>query len=35
LESYITDRWTKQAVNVVSFDNVVIAKRYIGPVARK
>ena len=35
LESYITDRWTKQAVNVVSFDSVVIAKRYIGPVARK
>jgi hypothetical protein len=35
LESCITDRWTKQAENVVSFDSVVIAKRYIGPVARK
>jgi hypothetical protein len=31
LESYITDRWTKHPVNVVSFDNVVIARRYIGP----
>jgi hypothetical protein len=31
LESYITDRWTKNPVNVVFFDNVVIAKRYIGP----
>ncbi len=26
LESYVTDRWTKQAVNVVAFDNVVIAR---------
>jgi len=34
LESYITDRWTKNPVNVVSFDNVVIAKRYIGPAAK-
>jgi hypothetical protein len=25
LEAYITDRWTKQPVNVVEFDNVVIA----------
>lgn len=33
LESYITDRWTKNSVNVVSFDNVVIARRYIGPVS--
>lgn len=32
LESYITDRWTKNPTNVVSFDNVVIARRYIGPV---
>lgn len=32
LESYITDRWTKHPVNVVSFDNVVIARKYIGPV---
>jgi hypothetical protein len=31
LESYVTDRWTKNPVNVVSFDNVVIARRYIGP----
>lgn len=34
LESYITDRWTKNHVNVVFFDNVVIARRYIGPVAK-
>jgi len=34
LESYITDRWTKNPVNVVFFDNVVIARRYIGPVAK-
>jgi hypothetical protein len=33
LESYITDRWTTNQVNVVFFDNVVIARRYIGPVA--
>ncbi len=32
LESYVTDRWTKQEVNIVYFDNVVIAKEYIGPV---
>ncbi len=31
LESYVTDRWTKQRVNIVYFDNVVIAKKYIGP----
>ncbi len=35
LESYITDRWTKHNVNVVFFDNVVIARRYIGPVATR
>jgi len=35
LESYITDRWTKNPTNVVSFDNVVIARRYIGPVGRR
>ena len=34
LESYITDRWTKNATNVVCFDNVVIARRYIGPAAK-
>jgi hypothetical protein len=32
LESYVTDRWTKQAQSVVYFDNVVIAKQYIGPL---
>lgn len=31
LESYVTDRWTKNRVNIVYFDNVVIAKEYIGP----
>ena len=31
LESYVTDRWTKQSRNVVYFDNVVIANEYIGP----
>jgi hypothetical protein len=34
VENYITDRWTRQAVNVVSFDSVVIAREYIGPAAR-
>ncbi len=33
LESYITDRWTKQAVNLLWFDSVVVARQYIGPVA--
>ena len=32
LESYVTDRWTENSVNVVLFDNVVIARNYIGPV---
>ena len=32
LESYITDRWTKNPTNVVCFDNLVIARGYIGPV---
>lgn len=31
LESYVTDRWTNQATNVVFFDNIVIARAYIGP----
>jgi len=31
LEAYVTDRWTKQATNIVEFDNVVIASEYIGP----
>lgn len=34
LESYVTDRWTKNPVNIVFFDNVVIARRYIGPAGR-
>lgn len=34
LESYITDQWTKNPVNVVFFDNVVIAKSYIGPAVK-
>jgi len=34
LESYFTDRWTKQATNVVSFDNVVIARSYLGPAGK-
>lgn len=32
LESYVTDRWTKQKENVVFFDNVVIARDYVGPM---
>jgi len=35
LESYITDNWTKNPVNTVYFDNVVIARRYIGPTGHK
>ncbi len=31
LESYITDRWTKNPTNTVYFDNLVIAREYIGP----
>lgn len=31
LESYVTDRWTKNPVNIVDFDNLVIARKYIGP----
>jgi hypothetical protein len=34
LESYVTDRWTENAVNVVYFDNVVIARQYIGPAGK-
>jgi hypothetical protein len=34
LESYVTDLWTKNPVNVVLFDNVVIASSYIGPTAQ-
>ncbi|MGI9240577.1 MAG: hypothetical protein ACR2RV_07230 [Verrucomicrobiales bacterium] len=31
LESYVTDRWTKNKTNIVYFDNLVVAKQYIGP----
>lgn len=31
LESYVTDRWTENSVNVVYFDNVIIASQYIDP----
>jgi hypothetical protein len=34
LESYVTDRWTNNTTNVVYFDNVVIARAYIGPARR-
>jgi hypothetical protein len=33
LESYVTDRWTKNPTNTVFFDNVAIARRYLGPTA--
>jgi hypothetical protein len=33
LETYVTDRWTRNPVNTVWFDNLVIARRYIGPTA--
>ncbi len=35
LEAYLTDRWTKNPTNIVSFDNVVIAREYIGPTGRE
>ena len=35
LESYVTDRWTKNPTNIVYFDNLVIARRYIGPAGGK
>lgn len=31
LETYVTDLWTKNVTNVVCFDNLVIAREYIGP----
>jgi hypothetical protein len=34
LESYITDSWTKNQVNVVFFDNAVVARKYIGPAGK-
>lgn len=35
LESYVTDRWTKNPTNIVFFDNLVIAREYIGPAGRE
>ena len=35
LESYVTDRWTKTKTNIVYFDNVVIARKYIGPAGKE
>lgn len=34
LESYVTDRWTKNPVNTVYFDNLIIAREYIGPAGK-
>lgn len=34
LESYVTDRWTKNPINTVFFDSLVIAKSYIGPATQ-
>jgi hypothetical protein len=34
LESYVTGNWTKNPVNIVFFDNLVIAREYIGPAGR-
>jgi hypothetical protein len=31
LESYVTDSWTTNKINIVYFDNVVIAREYVGP----
>ncbi len=33
LEAYVTDRWTKHPINIVSFDNLVVAREYIGPIS--
>jgi len=30
LESYVTERWTKNKTNIVYFDNLVVAREYIG-----
>jgi len=35
LMSYITDLWTRNKVNRVGFDDVVVATEYIGPTAKK
>jgi hypothetical protein len=34
LMSYVTDRWTKNKMNRVGFDDVVVATEYIGPIAK-
>jgi hypothetical protein len=34
LESYVTDLWTKNPVNIVWFDNLIIARQYIGPAGK-
>ena len=34
VESYVTDRWTKNVTNTVYFDNVVMARQYIGPAGK-
>ena len=34
-ETYVTDRWTKNKVNIVDFDNLVIAREYIGPTGSR
>jgi hypothetical protein len=31
LETYVTDRWTRNRVNIVLFDDVILAREYIGP----
>lgn len=33
LEAYVTNRWTKNPINIVYFDNLVVAREYIGPVS--
>jgi len=33
VESYVTERWTSNPVNIVFFDNIVVAKEYIGPAS--
>jgi hypothetical protein len=35
LESYVTGTWTKNETNIVYFDNVVIAREYVGPSGKE
>jgi hypothetical protein len=35
LESYVTDHWTRNPTNIVYFDNLVIAREYIGPMKQR